>query len=188
MTGNRKGMPAAFCRWYAALGNPKEAAIKAGCPPDTAEDDALRMLRSDSCRRTLAQLAAQPPLPLRTLVTAGLSRLAFGAANDAARLVFDDALSDEKLAELDLFHVTAVKRDKNGVEIRLADRQNAMERLLTLASETDTAAAAAALLSALGGAQKAEEVSADESRCGDALFAETENCSQLVEKSQNSSA
>lgn len=188
MTGNRKGMLAAFCRWYAALGNPKEAAVKAGCPPDTAEDDALKMLRSDSCRRTLAQLAAQPPLPLRALVTAGLSRLAFGAANDAAKLVFADSVSDAELGALDLFHVTAIKRDKNGVEIRLADRQNAMERLLALANETDTAAAAAALLSALGGAQSAEEVSADESRCGDALFAETANGSQLVEKSADSFA
>ena len=180
---NRKGMLAAFCRWYLALGNPAEAAVRAGCPPDTAETDALKMLRSDACRRMLAQLAAQPPLPLRTLVTAGLSRLAFGSANDAAKLVFEDAISPEQLGKLDLFHVTGIKRDKNGIEVRLADRLNAMERLLALANESDTASAAAALLSALGGAHPTEEVIADAADGGDALFSQAENRPQLVAES-----
>lgn len=148
----------AFCRWFLALGNPAEAARKAGFPAETAEQDALRLLQTPSCRTYLAQLAAQPPLPLQSLVTAGLSRLAFGSANDAAKLVFADEIpSDSVLSQLDLFHVSELRRVKGGgVEVKLFDRQKAMERLLECAASADSAAAAAALLSALGGAPQSD--------------------------------
>lgn len=171
-----KGIRAAFCRWYLALGNPREAALRAGCPPDTAADDGLEMLRSGYCRRTLAQLAQQPPLPVQALVTAGLARLAFGDANDAVRLAFGEELSDETLRKLDLFHVTAIKRDRNGVEIKLADRLSAMEKLLQCANTADHTAAAAALLNALQGGSGAGEVDADDSggaAADSAFFSET---------------
>lgn len=141
----------AFCRWYLALGNVREAAIRAGCPPDSAADDGLQMLHSAACRRYLAQLANQPAIPMQALVTAGLARLAFGDANDAVRLAFAESVSPEQLRTLDLFHVTAIRHDKNGFEIKLADRLSAMTKLLELANAADTSAAAAALLSALRG-------------------------------------
>lgn len=146
-----KSMRCAFARWYLALGNVREAAIRAGCPPDTAADDGLKMLHSPQCRRYLAQLANQPALPMQSLVTAGLFRLAFGDANDAARLAFAETISDEQLRTLDLFHVTSIKHDKNGFEIKLADRLSAMIKLLECANAADTSAAASALLSALRG-------------------------------------
>lgn len=159
----------AFCRWYLALGNPAEAARKAGFPPETAEADALKLLQTPSCRSYLAQLAAQPPLPLQSLVIAGLSRLAFGSANDAAKLVFADELpSDSVLSKLDLFHVAELRRVKGGgVEVKLFDRQKAMERLLECAAAGDTSAAANALLTALCGnstapPEQAETEDADE--------------------------
>lgn len=153
MAQTPKGDRRAFCRWFLMLGNPAEAARKAGFPAETAEQDALRLLQTPSCRSYLAQLASQPPLPLQSLVIAGLSRLAFGAANDAAKLVFADEMpSDRMLSQLDLFHVSELKRVKGGgVEIKLFDRQKAMERLLECAASADSAAAASALLSALGG-------------------------------------
>lgn len=156
-----KGKRAKFCRWYLALGNAREAALKAGCPPETAADDGLEMLRSGYCRRMLAQLAQEPPLSAQALVSAGLQRLAFGDANDAVRLVFAENLSDETLQGLDLFHVTSIKCDKNGVEVKLADRLAAMQKLLECAGNADHAAAAAALFGALQGA--AGEVDADAS-------------------------
>lgn len=172
-----KGKRAAFCRWYLALGNPREAALRAGCPPDSAADDGLEMLRSAYCRRMLAQLAQQPPVPVQALVSAGLTRLAFGDANDAARLLTCETLTDEQIAGLDLFHVTAMKRDRNGVEIKLADRLSAMEKLLQCANSADHAAAAAALLTALRGAPDEGEVVDDAQRDGcsadEAVFSET---------------
>lgn len=157
-----KSRRASFCRWYLALGNVREAAQHAGCPPETAADDGLQMLHSPFCRRYLAQLAAQPALPLQQLVTAGFARLAFGDANDAAKLVLSENLSESDLQALDLFHVTSIKYDKNGFEVKLADRLSAMSKLLDCAGAADSAAAAAALMQALRGGQT-EEVDVDES-------------------------
>ncbi len=161
---------AAFCRWYLALGNVREAALRAGCPPETAAEDGLQMLHSPVCRRFLARLAAQPALPLQQLVTAGFARLAFGDANDAVRLALHENLSESDLQTLDLFHVTSIKYDKNGVEVKLADRLSALTKLLECAGAADSAAAAAALMHALRGSQT-EEVDADESdSAGHAVF------------------
>lgn len=170
-----KSRRAAFCRWYLALGNVREAAVRAGCSPDSAAADGMQMLSSAWCRRYLTQLAAQPPLPLQQLVTAGLVRLAFGDANDAAKLVFAEKISPEELRGLDLFHVTGIKCDKNGIEIRLADRLSAMTKLLECAGAADSAAAAAALMQALRGGQT-EEVDADDAGPDDdagSVFPET---------------
>ena len=84
-----------------------------------------------------------------------------GSCNDAAKLIFSaDNLSPEELAKLDLFNVTEIKRDKNGgVEIKLCDRQKAMEQMLTYASRTETQSQADALLTALtGGTAHADSV------------------------------
>ncbi|MBR6419058.1 MAG: terminase small subunit [Oscillospiraceae bacterium] len=158
----------AFCRWFMALGNPAEAARRAGFPAETAEQEALRLLQTPACRSYLSQLAAQPPLPLQSLCIAGLARLAFGAANDAAKLVFADEMpSDSTLSALDLFHVSELKRDKGGgVEVKLFDRQKAMERLLECAASADSAAAASALLAALSGAEHAAEPDTREEDAG----------------------
>ena len=148
----------AFCRYYFALGNPAEAARKAGAPPGQAEEEGLKLLQMPACRSYLTELAAQPALPLRALVLSGLARLAFGSANDAVRLVFADDLPDSAtVAGLDLFHVSEIKRVKGGgVEIKLFDRQKALEKLMECAAEVDSTAAAEALLSALGGEEEGD--------------------------------
>lgn len=169
-----------FCIYYLALGNAAEAAMRAGFPAETAEAEGLRLLQTPYCRSTLASLAAQPPLPTQSLVLAGLSRLAFGSANDAAKLVFADELPpEEMLVSLDLFHVSELKRVKGGgVEVKLFDRQRAMERLLDLAGSADASAAAAALLNALSG----EEVN-HANDCS--IFPEAEDGAELVAPAQN---
>ena len=110
---NTQGKRKVFCRRYLHSGNIREAALHAGCRPETAVDDGLRMLESPFCRRYLSQLASQPALPIQNLVITGLSRLAFGSVNDAAALVFSDKpLTPDALAKLDLFGVTSIRRDK----------------------------------------------------------------------------
>lgn len=162
-----------FCRYYLLLGNAEEAAVRAGFPPDTAAQDALALLQNPSCRAYLAKLAAQPAIPMQTMVLAGLSRLAFGSAKDAVKLVFSEEMpSDDTLAKLDLFQVAELKRDKGGgVEIKLFDRQKALERLLECAVNADSSAAANALLSALSVPQ--EEANALDDAEADALFRKT---------------
>jgi len=154
-----------FCRWYLACGNVREAALHAGCQPEQAEDEGLRMLQKPACRAYLAQLAAQTPTPIQNLVIAGLSRLAFGSVNDVAKLVFSESpMKPEQLEQLDLFHIISIKHDKGGVEIKLADRQHAMEKLLEFAYASDSSAAASALLAALSGPESCEEVNLSETK------------------------
>lgn len=140
-----------FCRFYLLLGNGQEAAVMAGVAPEEAAGYAAEMLRSPLCRNELRRLAAQGPVPIQSLVLTGLTRLAFGKANDAVKLVFADELPPPQVLDtLDLFHVSELKRVKGGgVEVRLFDRQKALERLLECADSADSAAAANALLAAL---------------------------------------
>ncbi len=148
-----------FCGLYLLLGNAEEAAIRAGVPPEQAFDYANRELQGNACRRMLQRLSAMPVIPVRAMVMHGLSRLAFGRANDAARLVFADEMpSATELARLDLFHVSEIKRVKGGgVEIKLFDRQKALERLLECANEVDSAASANALLAAFAAPKEATD-------------------------------
>ena len=171
-----KGKRIPFCRWYLALGNPAEAAVRAGCPPDTAEQDGLALLHSAYCRSYLRKLAAAPALPLRSLVIAGLARLAFGSANDAAKLAFSEEISDNALRALDLFHVVSIKHDRNGFEVKLADRQHAMEKLLKCAAEAESEQAAESLLAALQGEVNGFETDSS-------VFPEAAACDGLVEES-----
>ncbi|MBQ3940875.1 MAG: terminase small subunit [Oscillospiraceae bacterium] len=177
----------AFCRWYAVLGNPYEAAVRAGYPPQEAADAAVRLLSQPVCRQYLAA-AGTPPVPVRQLVLAGLTRLAFGRTNDAVQLAFAEELPDEdRLNALDLYAVSEIRRDKNGgVEVKLFDRQRALERLLECASAADSQAAAAAVLSAFGCA--GEEAEHDTGSDAGAVFGEAADCDELVASAEDPTA
>ena len=152
-----------FCRAFLSLGNPAEAAVRAGCPPDSADDQALQMLQLPSCRAYLQSLVRQPPVSLQNLVIAGLSRLAFGSVNDAVKLAFSESCPDEDtLKSLDLFAVSEIKCEKGGVAIKLFDRQKALEKLLECVGSADADAAANALLSALSAASDAVSSDSEE--------------------------
>jgi hypothetical protein len=91
------------------------------------------------------------------LVRAGLERIAFGSANDAAYLVFSEEIPEpEKLEKLDLFNVSEIKRVKGGgVEVKLFDRQKAMERLYEYSDSGDNKAAE--FIKALAGMEESGE-------------------------------
>lgn len=85
------------------------------------------------------------------LIWNGLERLAFGSINDAVFLVFSEELPPPStIAKLDLFNVSELKRVKGGgVEIKIFDRQKAIEKMLDYANETDHSATAKNLIEAL---------------------------------------
>ena len=59
-----------------------------------------------------------------------LGELAFGKANDCARLILEE---DAQLSRLDLSLLSEVKRNEKGtVEIRLVDRLKALEQLAAM--------------------------------------------------------
>jgi hypothetical protein len=88
---------------------------------------------------------------VRTFVCKGLERLADGRANDAVRLAFAEELPDpEELEQMDLYNVSEIKRVKGGgVEIKLFDRQKALEKLYEYSISANAEENVSELISAL---------------------------------------
>ena len=140
-----------FCYLYLKLGNVYEAAIKAGFPPKTAFYEGIKTLEMASSQKVIKQLS-NTIAPMRTmLIHSGLERLAFGNSNDAAYLVFSEELpSPTQISELDLFNVSEIKRVKGGgVEVKLFDRQKALEKMFDYANSSDSANSAVSFINAL---------------------------------------
>ena len=86
----------------------------------------------------------------REEVIAGYRKLAFGAGNDALKLLFCEAPTPEELAALDIFNVSDIKRPKNGgLEIRFFDRCEALLRLEAMGSMESSTDSAEAFYEAL---------------------------------------
>ena len=67
-------------------------------------------------------------------VRIGLERLAFGAVNDVIEVVMsEEGVASHKIKTMNFFNVSEIKKVKGGgVEIKLFDRQKAMEKLLEI--------------------------------------------------------
>ena len=118
-----------FCHWYAKLQNPKEAAIKSGFSV-LPEYRAMALLSKAHVRSKIKEFENENRVD-QNLVSAGLSRLAFGSIADAVKLILssngDNPPSPE---DLDLFNVSEIKyTNGKGMEIKFFDRLKALEQL-----------------------------------------------------------
>jgi phage terminase small subunit len=131
------------------LGNVYEAAVKSGFSPDTALSDGAACLESDECKNLIARLESVSGE--NGNVIAGLKRLAFGNCTDAVYLVFADELPPpDVISRLDLFNVSEIKRVKGGgVEVKLFDRQKALEKLFEFQNTCSDRMSAENLIQAL---------------------------------------
>lgn len=89
---------------------------------------------------------------LRKDVTDGFKRLAFGSSNDVVKMLL--AISSENpngLKGLNLFNLSEMRKTKEGFEVKLFDRQRAMEALLNIEKEMRSEQAATSLYAALRG-------------------------------------
>lgn len=121
----------AFCEAYWDSWDPERAAREAGV------GDGFAMLRRKTVRQRLERMrsAAAEGEPRREDAVRQLARLAFGRANDAAKLALHPREVDPEA--LDLSAVAELKvTDKGGVEVKLADRARALEALCGLLGET----------------------------------------------------
>lgn len=141
-----------FCCYYAKLGNIFEAAIKAGFSQQTALAEGIRILSQSKYKKLVSKLSGEK-MQSKELISTGLERLAFGSSNDAAFLVFsEENITPERIASLDLFNVSEIKKVKGGgVEVKFFDRQKAMEKIYDYASGDNTENAASNLIEALAG-------------------------------------
>lgn len=125
-----------FCFFLARLGNPLEAAVRAGYPAGKAAHHAAKLLEE---KRVLALTARYARLEREERIwgqaVQGLRRLAFGSVNDGAAL----AMSGEEnpdISRLDLFGVAEIKRPKGGgCEIKFYDRLAALTALARIGGE-----------------------------------------------------
>lgn len=141
-----------FCCYYAKLGNILEAALKAGFSQQTALAEGIRILSQSKYKKLVSKLSGEK-MQSKELISTGLERLAFGSSNDAAFLVFsEENITPERIASLDLFNVSEIKKVKGGgVEVKFFDRQKAMEKIYDYASGDNAENAASNLIEALAG-------------------------------------
>ena len=141
-----------FCCYYAKLGNIFEAALKAGFSQQTALAEGIRILSQSKYKKLVSKLSGEK-MQSKELISTGLERLAFGSSNDAAFLVFsEENITPERIASLDLFNVSEIKKVKGGgVEVKFFDRQKAMEKIYDYASDDNAENAASNLIEALAG-------------------------------------
>ena len=118
-----------FCAAYLRTMDPEQAAEAAG------REDGFAALALKSVRRRLERMRGAAAGELRREdALRRLAQLAFGRANDAARLAL--APKEVDPGELDLSAVAELKvTDKGGVEVKLVDRVRALETLCGLLGE-----------------------------------------------------
>ena len=116
----------AFCRAYLRTMDPERAAAESG------RRDGFSLLGSRAVQERLERMRTDAASQLRREdVLRRLAQLAFGRANDAARLALRPGEVDpEGLDHSDLAEIKAT--DKGGVEIKLVDRVRALETLCSL--------------------------------------------------------
>lgn len=119
-----------FCMLEAELGNPKEAAERAGYR--YASRKAIQLMRRADIRREIQLWRDELRRGAETAAIAGLRRVAFGGVGDAAGLLTAaEERSAEQLAQLDLFAVQEMKVGRDGAcSLRFHDRTRALELLL----------------------------------------------------------
>lgn len=79
--------------------------------------------------------AKDPRAQLRELAAEGYRRLAFGPVGDVVRLLLAEEGEYLNCDGLDLYCVTEMKRGKGTMEVKLASRLEALDRLAALARE-----------------------------------------------------
>lgn len=119
-----------FCAAYLRTMDPEQAAEAAG------REDGFAALALKSVRRRLEKMREAAAGELRREdALRRLAQLAFGRANDAARLALAPKEVDPEA--LDLSAVAEIKvTDKGGVEVKLVDRVRALETLCGLLEES----------------------------------------------------
>ncbi len=126
-----------FCRDYAASGDARGSAARAGYIVSPA-GSAAKLLAREDIRNEISSIEKQKS-SANSCVEKGLYKLAFGSVADAVRLLLcAETLSAEDAETLDLFNVSDIKMPKGGgIEIKFFDRQKALEKLASLESSTE---------------------------------------------------
>lgn len=147
-----------FALVFSQCCDPKTAAAACGYPPDEALSAGLSLLSRPYVRK-LIEKSFRDRQRLYDCVRSGLEKIAFGQCNDAIKLAFTEteSVTQKFIDTLDLSLVSAVKRDKDGgVDLKLYDRQKALEALYELDRTGTSENSAMSFLKALDGDGESE--------------------------------
>ncbi|MBQ2358546.1 MAG: terminase small subunit [Ruminococcus sp.] len=137
-----------FCGYFAGLGDAERAARKAGYTGD-CKLKGDRLLCEEAILEEIDRQVAIRRKTLSRMAAIGYQRLAFGSIADALRLLFAESPTEQELRDMDLFSVSDIRRNKDGMlEIKFFDRLRALEKLGADAREDN--AGVAGLMEAIG--------------------------------------
>lgn len=110
-------------------GNIKEAAAKAGFKKNSFNIGCKLLSRKD-IEEEIEKLYKRKKKNLIYKACSGYERLAFGDITDAIILLNPGNINTEKIASMDLFNVSEIKKNKDGaIEIKFFDRIRALEKI-----------------------------------------------------------
>lgn len=109
----------------------------------------MKLLENPSVQKKISEISQKTQTA--GMVKAGLERLAFGEINDAIKLILNEEDISKKEAErLNLFNVSEIKKVKGGgIEIKLFDRQKALEKLWEIENSADMTTSAESFMTAI---------------------------------------
>lgn len=143
-----------FAEIFVSCQDAELAALLSGISTaSTAAEESVKLLCGKRLQRRVERLL-QSRRKLLANVRTGLERIAFNRCNDAVALAFADqsSLTRNAIRQMDLSCVSAIKRDKDGgVDIKLLDRQSALEALMRLDELESSCGSAEEFLNALNG-------------------------------------
>lgn len=130
-----------FALFYASGKNVKESALLAGLSEENAEREGLKLLKLRSTQKLIKRYR-ENSFSDEDAVKCGLSRLAFGEINDIMEvLLSDEPIGLNRLFKMNFFQISEVKKVKGGgIEVKLFDRQKAMEKLLEIIEKSKSRA------------------------------------------------
>ena len=141
-----------FCRHYCNCLNAKESAIKAGFPPFKAEKLAEKLLAKKEISSFLKKIEKQiEKEKIFKLTITALKRMILYRPNDTFKILEkQENISDEEIEKLDLFHISEIKKLKDGgFEFKFIDRIKAIETLLSILDKTKSNTQISSFLKAL---------------------------------------
>ena len=125
-----------FCADFALNGSCEAAAKAAGFAEPFR--DGVRLLSREDIASEINRLSGSRSTLFSNLAAAGYHRLAFGDISDAVSLLFTECPDPERLAKMDLFLVSEIRRPKDGaMEIKFFDRLKALEKLSECGEASD---------------------------------------------------
>lgn len=152
MTGDLTKRQKRFLCNFAVSRNAEEAAAACGIPPDSAREEALKILRHPQAFEFVTEAAVTMDRFGGDNVEKSLDRLINGRINDAVILAKSspDELTDEDVRKLDLYGVSELKFGKGVCEIKFADRVKAIEKLNEIRSGRASDGVAQSFFDAIG--------------------------------------